>query len=176
MACGICQGKQYKGRLTGPSERLKHGGVIVPSILILFVYREGRAARKFLLDSCITHGGPTECSYMVLVRGSRQGNSRGYGRCLERIKIVKVSVWEETADFGSFKSGPVIDLGVEYLHRHFDNLRFTSVISAPKTITTCDLMERRAAYITTRYYFESGGRDSIMAFFGPGWNVPVFSK
>lgn len=92
----------------------------------------------------------------------------GYGRCLERIKIVKVSVWEEMADFGSLKSGPVIDQGVEYLHRHFDNLRFTSVISAPKTITNCDVMERRAAYITTRYYFESGGRGSTMAFFGPG--------
>ncbi|XP_055356097.1 atrial natriuretic peptide receptor 1-like isoform X3 [Paramacrobiotus metropolitanus] len=91
-----------------------------------------------------------------------------YAAATVDVALVEFILWGNKTTTSLSIAGALLDKGEEEMRRYSSVINVTKVPIYDKNVTTCDMMDQKATFWATRYYYREAQGNPVMGMFGPG--------
>ena len=93
----------------------------------------------------------------------------GTAYALVDIALIEFVLWGDRTTTSLAVSGAFFDIGeTELTQLYGDKMNFSRVRIFDRNVTTCDMMDQKATFWATRYFYREAEGNPVMGMFGPG--------
>lgn len=93
----------------------------------------------------------------------------GTAVALVDIALIEFVLWGDKTTTSLAVSGAIFDIGeAELIQMYGDKMNFSRVRIFDRNVTTCDMMDQKATFWATRYFYREAEGNPVMGMFGPG--------